>query len=291
MHRELDFPYACVLCIGDFSLSLIDRMKIGDKGEGIRFVNMKDFDLQPCEGMQKSHLLFILFDSSIGEELNLTLELADQARAAEILTVGICCVGNPIVSGTDQRWQILEQLRANMDSLAIVATTKDPSLGFQEHDKETPDSLVRECQSIVHSLSYIFSHESFVGIDFEDVREALSGSGYAAIGVGHAQGDHRGVIACANAIEDLTNKGIDLRDVRGVSVKISGHDPSLNDFSDVMEHLESLFAEDCCIVAAAYWNDAVDDQSLNVSLLVSGLTRESVGPLAELSARLERKAS
>lgn len=295
MHRELDFPYACVLSIGDLSSSLIDCMKIGDKGDGIRFLDLKEFYLQPCEEMQKSHLLFIIFDSSIGEEVNLTLELADQARAAEILTMGICWVGNPIVSGTDQRWQILEQVRANMDSLAIVATTKDPSHRFQEHDKETPDSIVRkiarECQSIVHSLSYIFSHESFVGIDFEDVREALSGSGYAAIGVGDAQGDDRGVTACANAIEDLTNKGIDLRDVRGVSVKISGHYPSLNDFSDVMEHLESLFAEDCRVVVAAYWNDAVDDESLNVSLLVSGLTRESVGPLAELSARLERKAS
>ena len=291
MHTELDFIHTRVVCIGDLSASLIDRMKVGDKGEGIEFVHLKEFDLKPCEGIQDSALLFIIFDSSIGEEVKLTLELAGQARAAEILTVGICCVGTPIVSGNDQRWQILEQLRANMDSLAIVVTTKDPSLGFQEHDKETPDSLARECQSIVHSLSYIFSHHGFVGIDFQDVREALSGSGYAAIGVGHAQGDDRGVTACANAINDLANKGIDLRDVRGVSVKISGHDPSLNDFSDVMEHLESLFAEDCCIVAAVYWNDAVDDQSLNVSLLVSGLTRESVGPLAELSARLERKAS
>jgi len=291
MFSEDYHPKICVAGVGDLSLSVLDCMMNSDKGEGIAFMHLKDCDLQSCEAIQRSHLLFIIFDSSIGEEMNLTLESADQARAAGILTVGICCIEDPIFSDTDQRWQILEQLRAKLDTLAIVASTKVPSLGFQKHENDTFDSMASECQSIVHSLSYIFSHKSFVGIDFEDVREALSGSGYAAIGIGHAQGDDRGVTACANAIEDLTNKGIDLQDVHGVSVKISGHHASLNDFSDVMEHLESSAAEDCPIVAAAYWEDPVDDESLSVSLLVSGLTRESISTTAGLPAQLERKVS
>lgn len=284
-------PKMCVAGIGDFSVSVLDCMMNSYKGEGIAFMHLKDCDLQSCEAIQRWHLLFIIFDSSIGEEINLALEFSDQARAAGILTVGICCIEDPIGSGADQRWQILEQLRANMDTLAIVASTKGPSPRFKEHDTEVSDYIVKECQSIVHSLSYIFSHKSFVGIDFEDVREALSGSSYAAIGAGHGQGGERGVTACANAIEDLINKGIDLRDVRGISVKILGHHASLTDFSDVMEYLESLVTEECRIVAAAYWEDLVDDKSLKVSLLVSGLTRETVTTVPGRFSGFERKAS
>jgi len=291
MHKSTDCPYACVFGIGDLSQSLFDRMENGVKGNGIAFMHPNDFNLQAREALTKSHLVFIIFDPCIGQEVSLALDLANQARAARILTVGVCCIRDPIVSDNDQRWQILEQIRTNMDTLAIVSSTKHPSLGFQEREEEALDFIASECQSIVHSLSYIFSHKSFVGIDFEDVREALSGSGYAAIGIGHTQGDDRGVTACANAIEDLTNKGIDLHDVHGVSVKISGHHASLNEFSDVMEHLESSVAEDCRIVAAAYWEDPVDDESLSVSLLVSGLTRDSIATLAGQSATGERKAS
>jgi len=89
----------------------------------------------------------------------------------------------------------------------------------------------------------------------------------------------------------LTNKGIDLQDASGVSVKISGYRASLDDFSDVMEHLESLVAEDCRTVAAAYWEDSAVDESLSVSLLVTGLTRESVSTMAGLPGQLERRAS
>src|SRR5690606_13905882 len=181
------------------------------------------------------------------------LDLATRVRAGGILTLGMCCVEESIVSDTDSRWRSMEKLRSAVDTLAIVASTKVPSLGFQKRENDTFDSMASECQSIVHSLSYIFSHKCFVGIDFEDVREALSGSGYVAIGIGHAQGDDRGVTACANAIEDLTNKSIDLQDVHGVSVKISGHHASLNDFSDVMEHLEFSDPENWPNVTAAFW--------------------------------------
>lgn len=291
MHRKADSSYTCVLCIGDFSSSLIDCLENSVKGEAIPFMHLKEFDLQASEALQKSHLLFIIVDSPVGDKVSLALELAGRARTAGILTVGICCIEDSIISDADQRWQILEQLRANMDTLAIVASTKGPSPRFKEHDTEASDYMVKECQSIVRSLTYIFSNKSFVGIDFEDVREALSGSGYAAIGMGHAQGNDRGVTACANAIEDLIYKGIDLRDVHGVSVKISGHHASLDDFSDVTEHLESLVAEDCRVVAAAYWEDLVDDESLSVSFLVSGLTRDSIATLAGQSETLDRKAS
>jgi len=280
----------CV-AVGHSSLAVVDSMASSDSTEGVGYFHVTKLYADLYREILQCHLLFIVIDSTIGDELHLALDLATRVRAAGILTLGMCCVEESIVSDTDSRWRSLEKLRSAVDTLAIVASTKVPSLGFQKRENDTFDSMASECQSIVHSLSYIFSHKSFVGIDFEDVREALSGSGYAAIGIGHAQGDDRGVTACANAIEDLTNKGIDLQDVHGVSVKISGHHASLNDFSDVMEHLESSAAEDCPIVAAAYWEDPVDDESLSVSLLVSGLTRESISTTAGLPAQLERKVS
>lgn len=259
--------------------------------EGVEFISSMKYDWRVQDKILRYDVLFIMFDSEIGDEMAFALQLAGQARAAGILTLSICCVEDPMASDASQRWQILEQLRSNVDALAIVVNSNNPSIVSQEREMKLPYSIADECRSIVHALSYIFSHRSYVGIDFGDVREVLSGSSYAAIGAGHAQGANRGVIACNYATQDLTNKGIDLRGAHGVSVKISGHQASLDDFSDAMEYLESLVLQECRIVAAAYWEDVSVDESLSITILVSGLTRESVATMVDGSAVVVKTAS
>lgn len=234
----------------------------------------------------QSDLLFILVDSVTGDDAQLGVHLANHAKSGSIVTVGICCIEDPIVSAADQRWQFLEQFRRYVDSVVIVTNVNQPSLANPEHENHLSYSVADECQSIVHSLSYIFSHRTMVGVDLADLRQMLSGSSYAVFGKGHASGTNRATIACDNAIQVIVNKGVVLKQVLGVYVQMVDCKRDLNEFTEVGDHVDPFLAEDCILVVAYYLNNLSPDDVLRLGILACGLTRDDVVAMFGRAAKM-----
>ena len=201
--------------------------------------------------------------------------IADVARSLGALTIGV--VTRPFsVEGRRRATQAdngIQKLKEKVDALIVipndrlltVANDKTSALnGFKMADDILLDG--------VSGITNLITTPGLINTDFADVKMILSNAGTALMGIGHASGDNRAVVAAKAAITSpLLEAQID--GARGILLNISG--PSsmgLFELNAAAEVVHGVAHADANIILGAVIDDELGDE-IRVTVIAAGFDR------------------
>ena len=226
---------------------------------------------------EDTHMVFITAGMGGGTGTGAAPIIADIAREAGLLTVGI--VTKPFsFEGKRRMEQALEginELLGKVDSLLIIPNDR---LKFATDQKvtfanafEIADDVLRQA---VISISDLIKNTGFINLDFADVTSIMKNAGYAHMGVGRAAGKGKAEDAAKAAVASpLMETSID--GARGVLINITGSmDMGLDDVEAAANLVQSSAHPDANIIFGATFDDSLDDE-IRVIVIATGFEDSS----------------
>ncbi|MDP2820671.1 MAG: cell division protein FtsZ [bacterium] len=257
------------------------KIQIGEKttrglGTGMDSSLGRKAALESKEKIEKvlagSDMVFITCGMGGGTGTGASPIVAELAKKAGILTIGI--VTTPFSFEGIQRernaQQGISELKNKVDSLVVI--NNDNLLAMI--DKQTSlleafwicDDVLRQA---VKGISELISQRGMVNVDFADVKTILKNSGCALFGIGKARGENRVAEAVARAISSpLTETRIEK--ASGVLFNVAGKNLSLFEIKDIANLIKSKIDSRAKIIFGAKEDGKIVDDSIELTLLVTG---------------------
>lgn len=222
--------------------------------------------------LQGADMIFVAFGAGGGTGSGAGPVVAEIARGLEILTVGI--VTKPFAFEGDRRKRNGEQAIKSLAQAVDTLITIPNDRLLQTIDKRTPltdafkvaDDVLRQG---VQGISDLIIEHGLINLDFADVKSVMSNAGSALMGIGHASGENRAVIAAQMAIESpLLEVSID--GARGVLFNVcGGNDMSIHEINEAAEVITAAVSPDANIIFGATIKEELEDE-LNITVIAAG---------------------
>ena len=254
---------------------------------------------QLVELLQGVDLLFIAAGMGGGTGTGAAPVIAEAAREAGILTVGI--VTKPFVYEGKVKTEIAEkgikELKKYVDSLIVISNDRlisQASKGMSLFDAFKPaDDVLRQA---VQGISELIMSTGYMNLDFADVRTVMSVRGMAMMGLGTGTGEERASMAINMAIASPMLEDNDISGAKGVLVNITGSSSmTIDDYTTVNRIVSERVHKNATIKIGVVQDDSIGDV-IKVTVIATGfggsfdndsgnkLTRRS-GPLTEKHPR------
>jgi cell division protein FtsZ len=217
-------------------------------------------------------MVFVTFGAGGGTGSGAGPVVAELAREQEVLVVGIAT--KPFAFEGDKRRRNAELAIQNLaQSVDTLITIPNDRL-LQTIDRRTPlmeafkvaDDVLRQG---VQGISDLIIEHGLINLDFADVKSVMSHAGSALMGIGHASGENRAVVAAQMAIESpLLEVSID--GARGVLFNVcGGSDMSMHEINEAAEVITSAVAPDANIIFGATIKEDLGDE-INITVIATG---------------------
>lgn len=207
--------------------------------------------------------------------------VAQIAREMNILTIGIVT----IPFGFEGRRKIkmalegVEKIRDWVDALLIVNNDRlckiYPDLEFSNAFSKADDTLTIAASSI----SEIITSESYVNVDFADVKTTLQNSGVAIISTGYGEGPGRVTMAINDAVNSPLLMGNEIHGAQHILFDIcfSHEDPiTMQEIAELSDFMDQFQDEDIEVIWGATFDDSLGSK-VKMIILASGFNMESGG--------------
>lgn len=199
--------------------------------------------------------------------------IAEVAKECGALTVGI--VTKPFLFEGRRRMkqatEAIDRLRKSVDTVIVVSNNKlleiIPENTPLERSFAVADDILR--QGVV-GISEIIVRPGLINVDFADVRSVMYEAGTALMGIGMGTGKTRAEDAAAAAISSpLLDSPIEK--AMGIVFNIvGGRDMSLVEVNKAAQVIYDAVDDDANIIFGAMVDDAVDDDSITITVLATG---------------------
>tara|TARA_R110001583_G_scaffold119981_3_gene271230 strand:+ start:10015 stop:11163 length:1149 start_codon:yes stop_codon:yes gene_type:complete len=227
-----------------------------------------------AESLQNTDLLFITAGMGGGTGTGAAPIIAEIARQAGILTVGI--VTMPFAFEGKKRYRIAEEglkaLKANLNALLVIPNQNlmkvmDPATPIIEAFSKANDVL----RSALEGVVSLISKPGLINLDFEDVKRILKEEGLAMFGQGEGQGEHRARDAVTRAATCPLLAQDNLHQARGILVNIcSGDNFSIGEFTEIGDYIDQLISDNATVIIGTSIDPSLKDR-LTVTLIATGL--------------------
>jgi len=223
------------------------KIKIGETGLGAGADPLKgeaaamESKLAIQEAIADTDMVFITCGMGGGTGTGASSVISSIGRDMGILVVAI--VTTPFPWEGARRLKVaysgIKKLRDNVDALIVIHNkqllqrTGDNSfnqLHFQAAFEKVNEVLLNGTRGIT---DIIFNH-SLINVDFADVHSIMHKSGNALMGIGTAAGDNRALDAARNALNSPFLDNQSIKDAKGVLVKLSGQNITMDEIDDAM---------------------------------------------------------
>lgn len=241
-------------------------------GEKAALESRKDI-LHAVEG---ADLVFVTAGKGGGTGTGAAPVVASVARKTGALTVGV--VTRPFTfegrKRTEQAERGILRLQEEVDTLIIIPNDRllDVAEDLPVVDAfKMADDILRQG---VQAITELITEQGLINIDFANIRQMLSSSGNALIGIGHASGADRARRAAVNATDSpLLESSID--GARRVLLNISGgSDLALFETTEVAEVIAGAVDPEANIVFGAVIDERLNNQ-VKVTVIASGFRQPS----------------
>ena len=212
------------------------------------------------------------FDSPLGTGTGAAPVVAEIAREAGILTVGV--VTKPFGFEGRRRMtqaeQGIEELRSKVDSLVIIPNERlkyatDQKITFA-NAFEIADDVLRQA---VQSISDLIRDTGFINLDFADVTAIMKDAGLAHMGVGRAAGKGKAEEAAKMAISSPLLE-TSINGARGVLINVTGSmDIGLEEVEQAATLVQQAVHPDALTIFGAAFDETLDDE-IRVTVIATG---------------------
>lgn len=172
--------------------------------------------------------------------------------------------------------QGIQELSKHVDSLIIIENDKLltvlPKNVTYEAAFAEANNVLRN--SVIGISSMIISN-GLVNVDFNDVREVMSGMGRALMGTGIAEGENRAEEAAKMAVASPLLEDMDLTGAKGVLVNIvSGRDLGLHEVKIIMDCVtENIDKNSATVIYGSAFDDSMEGK-IRVTLVATGIGQQ-----------------
>lgn len=225
-----------------------------------------------AKSFEEADMIFITAGMGGGTGTGATPVVADIAREAEILTVGV--VTKPFsFEGKKRAVQAekgIQELLGKVDSLLVIPNDRikyatDQKVTFA-NGFEIADEVL---QQAVTSISDLIKSTGFINLDFADVTAIMKDAGYAHMGVGHAAGKGKAEEAARTAVASPLME-TSIAGARGVLVNITGStDIGLEEVETAANLIQEAAHPEANIIFGAAFDENMDDE-LRVTVIATG---------------------
>ncbi|MBQ6465279.1 MAG: cell division protein FtsZ [Oscillospiraceae bacterium] len=240
-----------------------------------------------AKAMENADMVFITAGMGGGTGTGAAPTVADIAREAGILTVGV--VTKPFKfegkRRMDQANAGVRELLGKVDSLLIIPNDR---LKYATDQKvtlanafEIADDVLRQA---VTSISDLIKNTGFINLDFADVTCIMKDAGFAHMGVGHAAGKGKAEDAARMAVASPLME-TSINGAHGVLINITGsEDMGLEDVEAAANLVQEAAHPDANIIFGATFDETMQDE-IRVTVIATGFEegngRIAAAPAAE----------
>jgi len=237
---------------------------------------------QQCESIGGAlcgaHMVFIVAGMDGGTGTDAGPIIAEVAKELGILTVAVVTTAFDYEGRCKRAAEDgLAKLSRNVDSLIVIPNSKVAEVLGKEFSMVEAFKVVNsELYKTVRGIAEIITVPGLVGIDFEDVRTAMSEMGEAKVSSSVSSMAIRARTAAERAVSKLQRDVMALSRARGVVVNITGGTTiGLNDYKDVMMTIRQYTAPEATVICGALVDEAMGD-ALRVTIVATGLRNDGI---------------
>ena len=202
--------------------------------------------------------------------------IAQVAKEEGILTVAIVTI--PFRAEGDVRLRQatvgIEEIRKNVDSLLIIdnenVNLKYGELPISKAFGRADDILATAAKGIAE----IITRDSFINVDFADVKTTMSNSGIALMGYAIVDSSVENIaieLAEAALNTSLLNKS-DILGAKNILVNISWNEnePKMSELHAILGHIQAAAGSEASIIWGAGHNDSLEPNETSVTIVATG---------------------
>lgn len=252
----------------------------------------RDAALEDREAISKAisgaNMLFITTGMGGGTGTGAAPVIAEIAKEMGILTVAV--VTRPF-KHEGKRAQIAQQgidlLKQQVDSLIVVPNDKLLSaLGKGVTVRAAFRAANNVLRNGVAGISEIITSPGLINLDFADVKNMMSITGMAMMGIGESKGSDRARVAVEQAISSPLLDDVSLSGARGVLVNITTAPDSfiLDEYEEIMAVVNNYAAPDAELKFGTAEDESMPEDAIRITIIATGL-RDSDYAMHESYAR------
>jgi cell division protein FtsZ len=224
--------------------------------------------------LEGSNMVFVTAGMGGGTGTGAAPVIAQMARAAGILTVGV--VTKPFHFEGSHRMKLAEsgiaELQKHVDTLIIIPNQNlfriaNEKTTFSDAFKMADEVL----QSGVRGVTDLMVMPGLINLDFADIRAVMAEMGKAMMGTGEAMGERRAVEAAEAAISNPLLDDISMKGARGVLINITGGlDMTLFEVDEAANRIRDEVDPDANIIFGSTFDEALQGK-MRVSVVATGI--------------------
>lgn len=269
------------------------KIQLGEKlteglGAGNNPAKGRESALENEEGIRNalsgSHMVFITAGFGGGTGTGAAPVIAEICRDLKILTVAV--ITKPFTfEGKKRARQAEEGIYALKDVADTVITIPNDRLrGISEKDSTMLSMFKKADEILLHAVKGItdlIMLPGLINLDFADVKETMSKSGMALMGIGMAAGENRAIDAAERAISHPLLEDISIVGAKGVLMNItSSSSLTMEEMTQASDRIYREVGEDADII----WGTAVDDNmgdEIRVTVIATGIGTDADSAMHE----------
>jgi len=225
-----------------------------------------------AKALEGADMVFITLGAGGGTGSGAGPIVAEEARKLDILTVGVATkpftFEGPVRRNNAEL--AIDKLAHQVDALITIPNdrllqTIDPRTPLIDTLKIADDVLRQGVQGI----SELITEHSLINLDFADVKAIMKNAGSALMGIGHASGENRAVIAAQQAVESPLIE-VKIEGARGVLFSVAGgYDMSMSEIQEAAEVITGSVSPDANIIFGASIRPELQDEII-VTVVATG---------------------
>ena len=239
----------------------------------------RDAALEDREAIAKlisgADMLFITTGMGGGTGTGATPVIAEVAKELGILTVAV--VTRPF-KHEGRRTAIaqegIDNLKRHVDSLIVVPNDKLlAALGKGVTVRAAFRAANNVLRNAVAGISEIVTYRGLINVDFADVKNMMSITGMAMMGIGEASGPDRARIAVQEAISSPLLDDINLNGAKGVLVNITTAPECfiLDEYEEIMAKVTEYALPDAELKFGNVEDENMDEDAIRITIIATGL--------------------